>query len=152
MEKRNRRARTPRATQPVCESMFSKSAAKNAVSRKGMAPSQFVQIFAYSRNVAHASRPVKTKSPQNCRICVPSREVSRHEVSSLSMRFRNGAVGRAVCWPVACSWSIVLGAHSLSHGLSLRIAAFVSAALLSAPLRPQSSNAYDPSFRRVRIC
>jgi len=54
MEKRRRRPRTPRATQPVWERRFSRSMRIRVVSRKVMFVPQYKQNFSNFSNVTHA--------------------------------------------------------------------------------------------------
>ena len=82
MEKRNRRARTPRATQPVCERMLSKSAAKNAVSRKEMVFPSVQLNFCLPSQRSTRFQTGKDKIPGICRSCAPSRGRFRARVFS----------------------------------------------------------------------
>src|SRR5215813_8369826 len=71
-EKRNRRARTPRATQPVCSRMFRRSAAKKNVSRAEMVPSQFNLNSCLHFERSTRIQTGKGKINQICRSCAPS--------------------------------------------------------------------------------
>src|SRR5882724_2340701 len=151
MAKRNRRVRTPRATQLVCERMLSKSAAKNAVSRKEMVFPSVQLNFCLPSQRSTRFQTGKDKIPGICRICAPSRGGFWREFSRISMRNRAGAVGRAKLWPPPRAWSIVLAALILRHGFSLRTPALVFAAAFSAPVCPSRSNTPRPRFGRLRF-
>jgi len=152
MEKRNRRARTPRATQPVCESMFSKSAAKKAVSRKEMVFPSVQLNFCLPSQRSTRFQTGKDKIPGICRSCAPSRGRFRREFSRISMRNRAAVVGRAKVWPAPRVSSIVLAALILRHGFSLRTPALVFAAVFSALVCPSRPNASRPRFGCLRFC